>query len=599
VTLNIAAVHPECVYVAADFRLSRMIGRQFSAMDEPSMKGVRFSYPMCSGLITYTGFGAGRDGADTAVHVTRWLEGMRDLDITELIAIIRDKGDQWLRRLRPFPFNHTFSVAGFQADHEAVLAMISNFQSMHGPTQAQPSTSLTVSMEATRRRAIVRVTGVPGVVPRERERLLRRTVDTDALDSARIKQAMMNIIARASTSPRSNNLISAESSAISLLPGGSGRQNFSEPMDIELHHVFNGIVTPSSKSLLTSLGAGQRKIIESLFVGPGPAPYYQQRCRPSHYQGGVEGAYELIEIAIPGSPPYSGRAIDGDGTVLASSASDDNAAYRQLWLYRSPDNLERIPLPEPTAYDSGGLDARGFVYLCVGTPGRAARLARWNGTELTLLPAVADNGSGPSWISPSSWVAGHVEVSRDNSRADRQQPARWNPEGQLQRTHNIPEGVAGTAMSVAADGTALVELHRDLGLFMSYVWRTDGSLQPLGLPIGSMATGITDEHAIIGFREDPLGRTAIISTDMTNWVPLGTPAGWDPTRVAPDGTVTGFTRVEGFMHPWIRQADGTSMMLPGYHRHQCSIVGISPRGDAVGTAHADHCTHALVWKKLT
>lgn len=247
-TLNIAVVHPECVYIAAEFRLSRMVGGRTSPMDEPSMKGVRFSYPMSSGLVTYTGFGAGPDGADTAVHVARWLEGMRDLDIADVAEVIRDKGDRWLRRLRPFPFTHTFLVAGFRADGEAVFAMISNFQSMHGPTQAKPATSLAVSMEATRRRSIVRVTGVPAVVSRERQRLLKRTVDNDALDSARIKRAMMGIIERAAASPASHDLISPESSAISLLPEGSGRQNFSEPMGVELHEVINGSVMPSAHS---------------------------------------------------------------------------------------------------------------------------------------------------------------------------------------------------------------------------------------------------------------------------------------------------------------------------------------------------------------
>jgi membrane-bound serine protease (ClpP class) len=197
-------------------------------------------------------------------------------------------------------------------------------------------------------------------------------------------------------------------------------------------------------------------------IGRGSAPYYQQRCHPSQYQGSIAGAYELIELAVPGGPPYYARAIDDNERILASSSVGDNAAYRQLWLYRSADDIQRIPLSEPTATDTGGFDARGFVYLCVGMPGQPARLARWDGSELMLLPAVGTNASVASWISPSGWLAGHVEVSADYTRADRQQPARWNPEGQLQRANSIAKGVAGVATSVAADGTALVQLHRDL-----------------------------------------------------------------------------------------------------------------------------------------
>jgi hypothetical protein len=225
-TLNIAVAHPECVYVAADFRLSMMVrGRGTLPMDEPSMKVVQFVYPRCSGVITYTGFGKGRDGADTAVHVTRWLAGLRDLDVADVAEVLRNKGDRWLALLRPFPFRHTFLVAGFRGAGEGVLAMVSNFQSMNGPTQDQPSRSLAVSVEATRNRPLVRVTGVGApAVPRERQRLLKRTVEINPVDSARVRQVMTSLIARAASSPAVRDGVSSESTAISVLPGGSGSQ---------------------------------------------------------------------------------------------------------------------------------------------------------------------------------------------------------------------------------------------------------------------------------------------------------------------------------------------------------------------------------------
>ena len=594
VTLNIAVAHPECVYVAADFRLSRMTGRQTVPMDEPSMKVVRFSYPASLGLITYTGFGAGRDGADTAIHIIRWLDGKRDLEIPDVVEVLREKGDAWLRRLRPFPFKHTFMVAGFGSQGEAILSIVSNFESLTRSTLAQPATSLSVSVESTRRRAIIRVTGVPEVVPKERERLLRRTVENNALDSARIKHAMMGIIERAAGSPASHGLVSDKSSAISLLPGGSGRQNFSEPTGVELHGIFNGAVMPSVLSLL---GGNHQKIAESVFIGGKSAPYHQDRCHPNQYEGSAAGAYQLTELSVPGSPPFSARAINHNGVILASSAVDNNAAYRQHWLYKSHDDIERIPLQEPTAGDAIGFDNRGYVYLAVGMPGQVQVLARWNATELRLLPHVADYPSSASWISPSGWIAGFVEVSGDQTRVDRQQPARWDPEGRLEMPVGIPNGVAGTATSIAADGTALVQLYRSLGPLSSHVWYADGNMHPLQLPFGGLATGITDAHSFMGFRVDLGRRIAVTSSDMSNWVDLGTPIGWDPTRVAPDGSVAGHVRIDGFLRPWIRFTDGIHLTLPGFHRHQCSIEGIGADGNLVGSAFADHCSHALLWKK--
>lgn len=97
VTLNIAVAHPECVYVAADFRLAWLKRGRTVPIDEPSMKVVQFSYPQCSGVVTYTGFGRGADAADTAFHVMRWLEGSQNLDISDVAEVLRDRGDRWLR----------------------------------------------------------------------------------------------------------------------------------------------------------------------------------------------------------------------------------------------------------------------------------------------------------------------------------------------------------------------------------------------------------------------------------------------------------------------------------------------------------------------
>jgi hypothetical protein len=62
--------------------------------------------------------------------------------------------------------------------------------------------------------------------------------------------------------------------------------------------------------------------------------------------------------------------------------------------------------------------------------------------------------------------------------------------------------------------------------------------------------------------------------------------------------VTGFITVDGFWRPWIRQVDGTFMALPGYHHHSCMVESIGITGDLVGTVHGDHCSHALLWRKL-
>lgn len=596
-TLNIAVVHPESLYIAADFRLSRLVRGRTSPMDEPSMKLVRYFYPACMGLITYTGFGAGDDGAATAVHICRWLEGLPDLTIDDVAEIIRSRGDEWLRRMRPFPFKQTFVVAGFESDGKATLSMISNFQAMNRPTSDQPGRSLVVSTESTRAKAILRVTGVSGVVTRERQRLLRRTVDANALDSARIKQAMMSMIRRASKSPESADLIGPNSSAVSLQPGGSGHQDLSEPSDVDMHFVFDGAVMPSTRAMLRERGLTGRRLVGATFASTGSVPYRQDRCVPKIGQGASPGVHDLVELQVPGEPPFIAQAIDASGAMLCSSTIEGRPGHLQYWILRWPDDIQRIPLPEPAATSTGGFDGRGNIYVQVGAIGKAQRLARWNSKEFVLLPTVEDNSSIVQAVSLSGWLAGFVETSKDATRADRQQPARWTPDGDLERATGVPAGMAGSATSVADDGTALVQLHRDLNPLTSHLWSPNGALQPLNLPLGDLAIGITDEQSFVGFHEDVSGRKALFSVDGSTWTDLDTPHGWAPDRCFADGMVAGRVMVDGFYRPWIKSWREPEIVLPVYADHHGSVTGTNADGDLVGTIQADHCCHAVLWRR--
>jgi hypothetical protein len=202
VTLNITVAHPQCIYVAADFRLFDVAKRQ--PITEPSMKVVQVAYEGgVNGLITYTGIG-GAAGKYTADFICEWLTGMRDLDLDDVAEVLRSKGSSWLRGLRqPKIPGHTFVIAGYDRAGDPRIYVVSNFQTADGRSDTSVATALKTTT-LTARTARVLVTGVPGAVRRDRRKHLARTVDAMPLDSARIKASMLRLIEEAAISTGRN-----------------------------------------------------------------------------------------------------------------------------------------------------------------------------------------------------------------------------------------------------------------------------------------------------------------------------------------------------------------------------------------------------------
>lgn len=270
------------------------------------------------------------------------------------------------------------------------------------------------------------------------------------------------------------------------------------------------------------------------------------------------------------------------------------------WLRQAGGELVVVPRSQPSHGATGGLDAHGRVFLTVGGLHYGVqRVTRWDGQEFRDLDSREGFPSGVVAVAQTGWAAGFVEVSADVTRADRRQAARWGPDGQLQVAPNTHHGFDGTAVGIASDGTAVV-LRMALGSTpRCALWRPDGGIEELpAVPQSDLlVVGISDQHRIAAASISANGRSTMIRGPETQWVPLGTPMGWEPTKVSPAGLIVGVLREEGFMQGWVTDADGDVDRLPGYRFHHCIPTAANGRGDVVGTASADHCSHALRWRR--
>ena len=114
-TLNITLVTSSRIYQSSDFMLT--IPKPYEVVSTSSTKVVQIQYAHVHGFVTYTGVGRwpNRRSRDTSTRVAEWLSGPGEMSFAELAELIRDKGQQFLRRVvaQAGPQPHTFTIAGF------------------------------------------------------------------------------------------------------------------------------------------------------------------------------------------------------------------------------------------------------------------------------------------------------------------------------------------------------------------------------------------------------------------------------------------------------------------------------------------------------
>ena len=121
----------------------------------------------------------------------------------------------------------------------------------------------------------------------------------------------------------------------------------------------------------------------------------------------------------------------------------------------------------------------------------------------------------------------------------------------------------------------------------SYVGGSTANITPVAITNGGLVLGRSSNGASFAMACEPDGE----------WQPLGTSVGWTPQAINDIGDVVGFVAQGTLLQPWLRLATGEQFLLPSVIGHTTDPKAINNDGVIVGTAHADHGGHAVIWRR--
>jgi hypothetical protein len=326
-TLNIALITSDRLYVSSDFKLS--VGSKVISLT--STKLVVLKYPRFDGFVNYTGVGRWPTEAyrDTSDRIIEWLENKADLGFDEIVEVIRVEGDRFLadveRRLERKC--HTVTIAGF-SDGQAVIAVVSNFETVTGETFADVRAGLQVSSKTVRRDdPLVVITGARGSVDRVQRRALEQLAAQHD-DPERIRVALGDLNRAASQSPSARGKISEDCTVISMRSDGGGFQDVPGASRVELLVVINGTHLDPSR-FLPGLDLSTATTRSASFATSKP---------PSNDR------FDLIEIRAKPARECRAMAIDDGGAVAGIISVDESPGYYQYWRWSRDEGVTLIDL---------------------------------------------------------------------------------------------------------------------------------------------------------------------------------------------------------------------------------------------------------------
>ncbi|OBH49281.1 hypothetical protein [Mycobacterium sp. E2479] len=604
-TLNITLLTPVAIYQSADFRLTDPADA--SLIRDESAKTVVLQYMSWAGFVTYTGIGSW-EGENLSEIVADWLTGIPNPSMSEVAALIEREGTQLitvLERRNRTRFLHTFTLAGFE-DGLARAFVISNFEDCLGRKRPTDS-SLTTAMREldTGSNALVIVTGCPKAVPNTEKRILRKLAVLNPLDGGLIRTRMQELNAQASRSPESTDLVSEDCAVISFRFDGFGILQRSQSTDAGPKHVpiiLNGfnqhkMIVDAMANL--GLDMSNAQMGNATFVSthaPGPAGNLQSTCKFPIKDTESSGGYEILEITDPDFEPMFAYDINDAGNVVGTGRDEQKVP----WTTQVPWIMQE--------YQVSRLNYAGSAWainddgLIVATPSsdpnqNAALYASGSIIPLPIIgPDAASVGgtriSGTA-INCGGIVAGSVcTQSGHNMRA-----AAFHAAQPPKVLTNLDAPFGTRAVDINDHNQVLVLVNSSPGA-RSVLWDLENNAWSYvgGSTANVTPVAITNGGLVLGTTADGASRAVICEQDG-EWQPLGTSNGWLPQALNDLGDVVGLVAQGGLFQPWLRTAAGEEFLLPYVMGHNTDPKAINIAGVIVGTSHADHGGHAVMWRR--
>ncbi len=609
-TLNITVLTHSKIYQSSDFRLS-IDGRP---SDNSSAKSVMLTYQSWICFVTYTGLGEW-DTRYISDWIAKWLTGIKDLTMVELANLLANKGTKLLdsvyyatgKRIR-----HTFTLAGFDGG-DVVVFVVSNFESCFGEIRNTPDNKLKVSSRKLRnvKKARIIVTGCKDAVPINDRRVLSSLAAKYSMDSGRIRRRIEALNANAASLPNFRDLVSKDCVVISFSSDGSGILQLNlaaEEVPTVFPHISFG--TDTTQMMVDAMRAKgfdltNMRIVQGAFASN--ARVGAKTIPVPHCQLGVaipdpSADYHLTEIKSSAFEPMYSRDINDIGQIVGTGRLTNGAPCNIPWVWESG---------AITQLNYNGLAQRisedGHIVATLQEM-LGERAGIYQNGSLTEFPLYHGkkgifNGTDSAAFAINS---SNVIVGRVRSRTE--EKGRPNTRAAIFHTGQAPlvlmelDAEFGCdAVDINDSGIVLLKaspIYQSQSLLWDpktgawfYIGATTLNVYPVALNNEGTVLGQARNH-----RNDPI---AVICKPGDNWERLGTDDGWAPISMNDRGDVVGIVSIDSIQRPWIRFFSGEVILLPYIIEHHTAPSSINNIGQIVGTAVADHGSHAILWQPST
>jgi hypothetical protein len=585
-TLNLTLLTEKTIYQSSDYRLTDLDTNQF---EDRSTKVVSVTFKGWHGMVSYTGIGRW-EKQDTSNRIVEWLTGLGDATVSQVLARIRDKGDEWLSRYEKVVHKrprHTFVLVAFEGPTQPLVATVSNFEDCFGNT-SKLSSSLFTSSKRFKGRASLTVIGKKlSICGDARWRLfeeLRKAPD----DPARIRRMLATINAEAAGTPKAEETVSPGCSVFSFRADGQGHADVDGM--IETRSIMGGFPLPGREELVRMLGFDIGALKGSAVARSGPRLDYAP-CKPEIVKPPACVGYELKEFADNRFGSCSARAVN-DGSIIVGNGSYVGQPSTSIaWILRADGKAEI------TNYNirANAINSAGVVAVDGQTDDGINHAGRWSGEVPHEVDDPPGCDSSARAINGTGILVGWAGTDPKNKVQANQRASIWRHQKAVLLA--APE-FAWTNAVALTEGEEILVVAFKLGLEpTALLWiAADNRISLVGRASGVYPMALNAKGDVLGKANGPAGEPiACIAKPGKDWALLGTERGFYATAMNDNGDTVGAVSRDGFNRPWLRRSNGELIWLPYYEHHGCLPLALNNYGLIVGEGSTDHGVHALIW----
>jgi hypothetical protein len=313
--------------------------------------------------------------------------------------------------------------------------------------------------------------------------------------------------------------------------------------------------------------------------------------------------YQLRELAAGDSSPALASDINDSGIVVGTAPPQVGRDYYAPWMWN---NGRSAILDLPGT--ANAINSIGEVALSLRAADGKSHAGVYSGGSILDLHASLDQSDAftatNSWayvINNAGLVGGCVEdrSGEDGERNPHSSAVYLQPRGVVVALTEPVEARNCRAVDINQSGTILVMASIAPFNVRCILWNTiDKTITHVGgVDSNIFPIAMTDTGVVLGQANNEIGqKVAVLSTSGGNWRRAGTEDGWSPVDINDCGDIVGRAQIDGIDRPWLQLSTGQLILLPYLVSHNTIPISINNTRQIVGSSHADHGSHAVLWE---